>query len=258
MRLGSAARVAATATGIIALVYVVGVIVLNLVVSARLAQQNDNRLADRLAAAGHDPDVLSQPAARAFRAAGDGDAGSAPVFFWLLDARQAATAQSPGAPALPGRPLSGVQPRDGLAVTVNAGRAGPFRLEMTRDGSGWLVAGQSLAGVAHTRRLLLYAEVLAGPFVLMAMFLGCLVVGQRALAPAEQSRRRQLVGRGARLAGDAVLPDQRAGGRVDRDHAVVVVVAYPVIEPGSWVMERKMLLTIKQLAERLARTQPAG
>jgi hypothetical protein len=34
--------------------------------------------------------------------------------------------------------------------------------------------------------------------------------------------------------------------------------AYPVIEPGSWVMERKMLLTIKQLAEHLARTQPAG
>ena len=32
--------------------------------------------------------------------------------------------------------------------------------------------------------------------------------------------------------------------------------AYPVIEPGSWVMERKMLLTIKQRAERLAQTQP--
>jgi hypothetical protein len=32
--------------------------------------------------------------------------------------------------------------------------------------------------------------------------------------------------------------------------------AYPVIEPGSWVMERKMLLTIKQRAERLAAAQP--
>jgi hypothetical protein len=29
--------------------------------------------------------------------------------------------------------------------------------------------------------------------------------------------------------------------------------AYPLIEPGSWVMERKMLLTIKQRAERLSR-----
>ena len=31
--------------------------------------------------------------------------------------------------------------------------------------------------------------------------------------------------------------------------------AYPVIEPGSWLMERKMLLTIKQRAEALARSQ---
>jgi hypothetical protein len=36
--------------------------------------------------------------------------------------------------------------------------------------------------------------------------------------------------------------------------AVKDKLAYPVIEPGSWVMERKMLLTIKQRAERLART----
>ena len=192
MRLGPAARVAAAATGIIAVVYVVGVILLNLVVSARLAQHSDNRLADRLAAAGRHLGVVGQPAPGTFRGAGDGDADSAPVFFWLLDPQQAVTARSPGAPVLPARPLGGQQPRDGLAVTVNAGRAGLFRLEMTRDGASWLVAGQSLAEVAHTRRLLLYAEVLAGPFVLLAMFFGCLAVGQRALAPVEQSRRRQI------------------------------------------------------------------
>ncbi|HUA48660.1 MAG TPA: hypothetical protein VMA77_25735 [Solirubrobacteraceae bacterium] len=33
--------------------------------------------------------------------------------------------------------------------------------------------------------------------------------------------------------------------------------AYPIIEPGSWVMERKMLLTIKQRAEALVRAQGA-
>ena len=32
--------------------------------------------------------------------------------------------------------------------------------------------------------------------------------------------------------------------------------AYPVIEPGSWVMERKMMLTIKHRAESLARPPP--
>jgi len=192
MRLGPAARVAATATGIIVVVYVLGVIALNLALSARLAQQNDNRLTGRLAVASHDPDVFSQRAPRTLRGAGDADADSAPVFFWLLDARQAVTAHSPGAPALPARPLGGQQPRDGFAVTVDAGRAGPFRLKMTREGTGWLAAGQSLAGVTHTQRLLLNAEVVAGPFLLLAMFFGCLVVGRRALAPVEQSRRRQL------------------------------------------------------------------
>jgi len=34
--------------------------------------------------------------------------------------------------------------------------------------------------------------------------------------------------------------------------------AYPIIEPGSRVMERKMLLTIKQRAEQLAQKQTAG
>jgi len=48
------------------------------------------------------------------------------------------------------------------------------------------------AGDAHTERLLLYGEVIAGPFLLLAMFGGSLVVGLRALAPVEQSRRRQL------------------------------------------------------------------
>ena len=34
--------------------------------------------------------------------------------------------------------------------------------------------------------------------------------------------------------------------------------AYPIIEPGSWVMERKMLLTIKQRAGQLGPKQTAG
>src|SRR5260221_24415 len=96
MRLGPAARVAATATGIIAVVYVLGVIVLNLVVSARLAQQNDSRLADRLATASHGQDVSGQRAPRTFRGAGDGDADSAPVFFWLIDARTLRGDRLPG------------------------------------------------------------------------------------------------------------------------------------------------------------------
>jgi len=194
-----AAKVAAAATAVVAVVYIIGVTVLNLLVSAHLAEQSGDRLAARLTAARHDPAILSQPVTRAGTVTGrdpddddDLDADAAPVFLWSLNAREAVTAHSPGAPPLAALIVAGHQLQNGLAVTADLGTAGPFRLLVTRNGSGWLVAGQSLAGDAHTERLLLYGELIAGPFVLLAMFLGSLVVGLRALAPVEQSRRRQL------------------------------------------------------------------
>ena len=199
MRASPAAKVAAVATVAIAGVYIIGVIVLNLVVARHLTGQNDERLAGRLTVARHDPAALRQPVARVGSgpnagsdAGGDIDADGAPVFLWSANARGAITGHSPGAPALPPGLLAVHAPRDGLAVTANLGLVGPFRLKMTEIGGGWLIAGQSQAGDAHTRRLLLNAEIIAGPFLLLAMFLGSLAVGLRALAPVEQSRRRQL------------------------------------------------------------------
>ncbi len=196
MRLSPATRVAAVATAVVAAVYVVSCIVLNLAVSAHLAEQNNERLASRLTAARLDPATLSQ---RVTRTGGseigsddDIDADAAPVFLWSINARGTVTGHSPGAPALPASLLGGHAPRAWLAITANLGSVGPFRLKMTPDGSDWLIAGQSLAGDAHTRRLLLNGEIIAGPFGLLALFFGLLVVGLRALAPVEQSRRRQL------------------------------------------------------------------
>jgi signal transduction histidine kinase len=61
-----------------------------------------------------------------------------------------------------------------------------------KTGHGWLVAGQSVAGTEHIQRVLLTAEVVAGPLLLAAVFLGTLVVGLKASGPVEQARRRQL------------------------------------------------------------------
>ncbi len=191
MRASPAAKVAAAATAAIAAVYLIGLVVLNLVVAKHLTEQNDDRLAGRLTMARQDPATLSQRVTRAGSAA-DLDADAAPVFLWYADARGVITGHSPGAPALPSALLAAHAPREGLGVTANLGSVGPFRLKMTWDDGGWLVAGQSLAGDAHTRRLLLNSEIIAGPFLLLAMFFGSLVVGLRALAPVEQSRRRQL------------------------------------------------------------------
>jgi hypothetical protein len=60
---------------------------------------------------------------------------------------------------------------------------------VARNGDGWLVAGQSLAGDAHTRNLLQDVGLIAGPFALAAIFLASLVVGLPAQAPVEQSDR---------------------------------------------------------------------
>ncbi len=193
MKARPAARAAAAATAVIAVVYIVCAIVLNVLVSTHLAEQTNDRLASRLAAAVHDPAMLDQPVARSGGSEGtDIDADGVPVFLWSLDTRGSVLAHSPGAPALPANLLAAHPPRDGLAITADLGRLGPFQLRMTRDGGGWLIAGQTLAGDAHTQRLLLYGEVIAGPFLLLAMFGGSLAVGLTALAPVEQSRRRQL------------------------------------------------------------------
>ncbi len=194
MKLNPAAKVAAGATAVIAVVYVIAMIVFNVAFASHQTTQSDYYLGTRLSAAARNPAVLSQSAVVAGSSAGsdDVDADSAPVFLWLVTPAGTVTAHSPGAPALPAGLLAANPPHDRLAFTADLGRADAFRLELARDGSSWLVAGQSRAGDAHTERLLLYAEVIAGPVLLLAMFFGSLVVGLRALAPVEQSRRRQL------------------------------------------------------------------
>ena len=193
MKLSPAARVAAGATAVIAVVYVIAVIVLNVLVSAHLTEQCDGALAARVTAAARNPSLLSQPVAIGGSSrAPDYDADTAPVFLWSVTAAGTVTAHTPGAPELPAGLLAAHAPHDGLAFTAKLGSTAGFRLTLARYGSGWLIAGESRAGDAHTQRLLLTAEVLAGPFLLLAMFFGSLVVGLRALAPVEQSRRRQL------------------------------------------------------------------
>jgi two-component system, OmpR family, sensor histidine kinase CiaH len=194
MKLSPAARVAAVATAVIAVVYVIGAIVFNVLFASHQTEQSDYYLGTRLTAAVHDPLLLSQSAdtAGSSAASDDVDADSAPVFLWLTSAAGKVTAHSPGAPRLPAGLLAAHAPRDGLAFTADLGSGDAFRLKLARDGTGWLIAGQSRAGDTHTERLLLYAEVIAGPFLLLGMFFGSLVVGLRALAPVEQSRRRQL------------------------------------------------------------------
>ncbi len=106
MKLNPAAKVAATATAVIAVVYVIGVIVLNVFVSSHLTGQNDARLAERLAVVARDPAQLSQQAApggTGSAADDDVDGDAVPVLLWQTNAAGMVTGHSPGAPVA-GRP----------------------------------------------------------------------------------------------------------------------------------------------------------
>jgi len=179
--------VAAVTTAAIAVVYVACVAVLNLVISGHLAAQADGRLGARLEELRQDPAGITQESRPGITSDAD---DALPVFSWLVGAGGRVVAGTPGAPALPASLIAGA--RDGQTITTTLGRSGAFRLKLARDGAGWLVAGLSLAGDRRTQRLLLTGEVTAGPVLLLAMFGGSLLIGLRAQAPVEQSRRRQL------------------------------------------------------------------
>jgi signal transduction histidine kinase len=178
-----AARVAGAATLIIAIVYTGCVTVLNLREATRLTGQTDARLRDRLTEASrYGVTILPKDGDD------DGDVDDAPVFLWLISPGGHVTRLSVDAPALPSGEL---RPGPGWPVTTAIGGRF-FRLVARRTGRQWIVAGQSLAQNRHTQSVLLDSEIAAAPLLLVAMFLGSLAVGLKALGPVEQSRRRQL------------------------------------------------------------------
>ena len=180
-----AARVAAAATLIIGIVYAGCVTALNLRVATRLTGQTDTGLRDRLTEASRYG--VSVPPQKDDDDGDDGDVDGAPLFLWLVSPRGQVTRLSLDAPPLP----AGLRPGTGWPVTKAIGGSF-FRLVARRTGSRWIVAGQSLAQNRHTESVLLGSEIAAAPLLLVAIFLGSLTIGLKALGPVEQSRRRQL------------------------------------------------------------------
>lgn len=153
--------------------------VLDWFVSARMVQSVDTRLTDQLR------DMRSKGPPDAPSAGEDTDA--APVFLWYLTRSGPVALPGSNAPALP----SGFRLAAGSKTTV-ALWPSRFRLTAGRVGGQTVLAGQSLQSEDHLVSLLRTGEGLAAPFLLVAMFVGALIIGLRALSPVEQARRRQL------------------------------------------------------------------
>ncbi len=113
----------------------------------------------------------------------DHDVDAPPVILWRVASRGRTTRLSDNAPALPIYAWR----HDGTPTTARLG-AELFRLVARTTGSGWLVAGQSLADTGHVESVVDTAEIIAGPVIVLVAFLGALVIGLQASRPVEEAR----------------------------------------------------------------------
>ena len=177
-----AAKVAAMATGIVMVTYLIAVVVLNIFVVHRLTSQADTRLSERIVDAKRE--VLNVPKTGSPTVQRDHDVEDAPAFVWGVSSTGFVTSLTTGAPQLPHHQWSSG------ATTLGVGGT-PFRFQATRSGSGWLVAGESIGQIKRVEDALLLPEAGVGAAVLILVYGGALVIGLRASAPLELVRRRQ-------------------------------------------------------------------
>jgi signal transduction histidine kinase len=163
--------------------YVALTVTFDVIDANHLLAQVDAHLSEQLTDASHRGDLSAQPDG----VADNRDIEAAPIVLWRVGSPGHTVTLSDGAPALSTAAWS----RDGQPTTANLGRIS-FRLLAIRASGGWLVAGQSLADTKHVESVLAAAEIIAGPILVIAIFLGALVIGLKASDPVEQARRRQL------------------------------------------------------------------
>ena len=163
--------------------YVMVSAVFDMVDSHRLLAQVDAHLQDRLHDTIHSDVVFRSPG----EADDDHGVETAPILLWHVDGAGRTVALSDATPNLPRTAWA----KNGVATTAQIGSTS-FRLLATRAGVGWLVAGQSLTDTTHVQDVLVAAEVIAGPVIVVAAFLGALVIGLKASRPVEAARQRQL------------------------------------------------------------------
>ena len=177
--LAHAARVAVVATLVIAVVFVAAAAALDTFLSRRVLWEVDQRLNERLVDVSHSADP---------RATGsvpdDQGTDGAPIFLWWVPRSGPSRALTADTPPLPAAATAG-------PVSASVGGR-TYRVEAFPLDGGWLVAGQDLAGSSHIEGALFVGELIMGPIVLIAVFVGSLVIGLQAVAPVELARRRLL------------------------------------------------------------------
>ena len=175
-------RVALAATAIVAVVYVAVSAVVLLISERNLTGEVDSRLTGALTRISHEPFRLR---AQPFR-----DLPGTPRFGPVLLIWQVfpdGVVSSPDTTAsLPSSARNVAGPR-----TVSIGGT-DVRVAGTTLPDAHLVVGQTMDTVAQSRANVLRAELIVGPILLVAVFLGALAIGRRVASPIELARQRQM------------------------------------------------------------------
>ena len=177
-------RVALTATGLVALAYLVVAVAVVVLVTRNLTGQIDDRLVQNLShvqgpfqGGGHfEPPPPDRP----------GALYGPQLLVWTVKADGDVIMPTTSYPTLSPDLLHVAGPQTatvgGIEVRI-AGRAA---------GDDYVVVAQTLDSVAQAQSTLILAELLIGPLLLVAVFVGAVAIGRRVATPIELARQRQL------------------------------------------------------------------
>jgi two-component system, OmpR family, sensor histidine kinase CiaH len=176
-------RVALIATAIVFAVYVAISGVVLVIVERNITGEIDARLSN----------ALTRSRTGAFRfptgtfpELPGGTRFGAPVLAWLTlpDGATASPATTTAPLPVNGHSITG-------PTTLSIGGT-DVRVQGAPVSQGYLVVGQTMDSVAQARANVLRAELIVGPVLLLAVFLGALAIGRRVGSPIELARQRQM------------------------------------------------------------------
>ena len=188
----AAFRVALIATAIVCVAYVVIAAAVIMIVNRNLVSDIDNRLQLRL---NLDVSLLSgqpmSPGANELNGPPEHTL-QVPLLTWIVfPSGQLATlldnTQFRPTGALPDSARSITSPTNFSLSDGTQMRATGISID-----GGHIIVGQSVANVDATQHNILTAELIIGPALLLAVFLGALAVGRRVASPIERARQRQI------------------------------------------------------------------
>jgi two-component system sensor histidine kinase CiaH len=181
-------RVAGTTTVLVAIMYVVVAGIVVAIVRQNLIGTIDGRLLSAVSAIqaqGGTPQQLAGGTPEDPDADRDGRRFGAPLLVWVVGT-DGTIASSDATAELPASDRRVAAPTDARVSGTD------LRIAGGPIGSGWVAVGQTTADVARATQIVLLAEAVIAPVLLLTVFFGSWAIGRRVAAPIERARRRQL------------------------------------------------------------------